>query len=135
MRNLLSGTFVATGLASAILGWAAFAAATPAAAAKLNNCKDCLFGVTANGQKLGSRGVKSVERFGLGQYKVTFKKTVEGCALLATVVNLPNEGVTDAYISAVLTDDPEVVIYLVHTAGPDGREPVDATFTGALICL
>jgi hypothetical protein len=137
MRNLVvRGAVVAAFALSAIAGSALLGGGTtPASAADLDNCKDCLFGVTSGGVKLKSRGVKKVERLNVGEYRVTFKKTVEGCALLATVVNLPNEPMLDAYISATLTSDPKVVYYNAYTADPNGHETVDVTFTGALICL
>ncbi len=137
MRTLVArGAFVAALALSAVTGWTLLGGATtPAAAADIDNCKGCLFGVTSGGVKLKSRGVKKVERLNVGEYRVTFKKTVEGCALLATAVNLPNEQIVDAYIAATLTSDPAVVYYNAYTAGPNVGKAIDVTFTGALICL
>lgn len=135
MRTLLHGTFVATGVATALAGWAVFGGATTPASAALDNCKNCIFGMTGAGVKLHTRGVKKVERLGVGDYRVTFKKTIEGCAIVATAASLPNEMTIDAYISAELTNDPTVVFFTAFTATPNGHEAVDATFSGALICI
>lgn len=135
MRNVLRGFFVAGGVASALAGWLVFGAATTPAAAALDNCKDCIFGATGAGIKLNTRGVKKVERLDVGRYSVTFKKTIEGCAILANAAVLPNESPIDAYITAELTNDPKVVVFTAFTAEPDGHQAVDVTFSGALICI
>jgi hypothetical protein len=136
MRKLVvRGAFVTAFVLSGITGWTLFGAATTPAAAALDNCKDCIFGMTGAGVKLNTRGVKKAERLGLGHYQVTFKKTIEGCAILANAVNLPGEGPIDAYISAELTNDPKVVDFTAFTAEPDGHQAVDVTFSGALICI
>jgi hypothetical protein len=139
-KSVIIATLVVASAISGIVGSVLTGVAGTLDTPRAQNCDGCLVGVAANGAPLGSRGVDKVERIAEGGYKVTFKKTVAGCVILANVVDFfeTPDPFFYAYITTqIVSAEPKSVRYFSYGVrhGFSTFVPIDQNFTSALICL